>query len=108
MSSQKKRIGVRLNLKGQDAEAYFYLLKEQQDDIESEFSEKLEWEELPQRKSCVVALHKNDSDPQDKDDWKSQHKWMASILKKFDEGFRKRLRELEPADWAFPEYEDDT
>ena len=99
LSQQKKRIGVRLNLKGEHAEAYFHLLKEQQSDIESDFGKELEWEELPRRKSCVVGLHKSGTDPQDEDDWKSQHAWLASKLTKFDEVFRQRLQELDPVDW---------
>ena len=99
LSHKKKRIGVRLSLKGKDAEAYFHLLKEQQNDIESEFGKKLEWEELPHFKSCVVALHKSGTDPQDEDDWKSQHQWLASKLTRFDKVFRQRLQELDPADW---------
>ena len=108
LSQQKKRIGVRLNLKGEHAEAYFHLLKEQQDDIEIKFGEKLEWEELPHRKSCVVALHKSGANPQAEEDWKNQHEWMASRLTKFDDVFRDRLQELDPADWEPPEDVDDT
>ena len=107
LSQQKKRIGIRLNLKGEYAEAYFHLLKEQQNDIEINFGEELEWEELPHRKSCVVALHKSGANPQAEDDWKNQHEWMASRLTKFDDVFRDRLQELDPADWEPPAAEDD-
>ena len=103
LSQQKKRIGVRLNLIGENAEAYFHLLKEDKKDIETKFGKKLEWEELPNRKFCAVSLHKSETDPQDEDDWKNQHEWMASKLTKFDEVFRKRLQELDPADWDPPE-----
>ena len=105
LSQQKKRIGVRLNLKGKHAEAYFHLLKEQQEDIEIKFGEKLEWEESPHRKSCVVAFHKSGANPQAENDWKNQHEWMASRLTKFDDVFRDRLQELDPADWEPPEDE---
>ena len=107
LSQQKKRIGVRLNLKGKHAEAYFHLLKEQQEDIEIKFGEKLEWEELPQRKSCVVALHKSSTNPQAENDWKNQHEWMASRLTKFDDVFRDQLQELDPEDWEPPEVKDE-
>ena len=107
LSQQKKRIGVRLNLIGENAAAYFHLLKEKQEDIETPFGGTLEWEELPHRKFCVVSLHKSETDPQDEDDWKNQHKWMASKLTKFDEVFRQRLQELDPADWEPLEDEDE-
>ena len=99
MSQQRRRIGVRLNLIGENAEAYFYLLKEDKQNIEAAFGKKLEWEELPQRKFCAVSLHKGKTDPQDEDDWQNQHEWMASKLTKFDKVFRELLRELDPADW---------
>lgn len=107
LSQQKERIGIRLSLKGSDAEAYFHLLKEQQADIETNFGEKLEWEELPRRKSCAVALYKSGTDPQNEDDWKSQHEWIASKLTKFDDVFRELLQELDPADWEPLEVADD-
>ena len=47
LSQQKKRISIRLIWVGEDATAYFHLLKEKQADIESALDEKLEWEELP-------------------------------------------------------------
>ena len=105
LSQQKKRIGIRLSLKGIDAEAYFHLLKEYQEDVETKFGEKLEWEELPSRKSCVVALYKNGTDPQEESTWKDQHNWMASNLTNFDKVFRQRLQELDPANWEPPENE---
>ena len=108
LSQQKKRIGVRLYLKSENAEAYFHLLKEQQEDIETKVGEELEWEELPRRKASAVALYqKGNTDPKNEDDWKNQHEWIASKLTKFDEVFRERLQELDPADWEPPEDEDD-
>ena len=99
LSQQKKRISVRLKWDGDDANAYFHLLKERQTDIESVLDEKLEWEELPHRKSCAVGLYRSETDPRDKEDWKNQHEWIASQLTKFDEVFRPILQELDPADW---------
>lgn len=107
LSQQKQRIGIRLALKGEDSGAYFHLLKEQQEDIETKFGEKLEWEELPHFKSCVIAFYKYNTDPQDENDWKNQHNWIASKLTNFDDVFRQRLQSLEPANWEPPEDEDD-
>lgn len=106
LSQQKGRVGIRLNLKKENATAYFHLLKEQQEDIETELGEKLEWEELPRYKSCVVALYKSNTDPRNEDDWKNQHEWIASRLVNFDQIFRQRLQNLDPADWEPPEDED--
>ena len=63
LSQQKKRIGIRLNLIGENAEAYFHLLEEDKEDIETKFGESLEWEELPNRKFCAVSLHESETNP---------------------------------------------
>lgn len=107
LSQLKKRIGVRLYLKDENAEAYFHLLKEKQEDIETQFGEKLEWEELPRRKASAVSLYKRETNPQNEDNWESQHEWMGSKLTKFDEIFRQRLQGLDPEDWEPPEAEDE-
>lgn len=107
LSQQKERIGIKLSLKGEAAAAYFHLLKKQKEDIETQFGEKLEWEELPRLKSCVVAFYKSGTDPQNEVDWRNQDEWIASKLTKFDEVFRQRLQELDPTGWEPPEDEDD-
>ena len=100
LSQQKKRIGVRLIWDGEDATAYFDLLKEKETDIESALNEKLEWEELPRRKSCAASLHKTETDPRDRDNWKNQHEWIASKLTEFREVFSPILQELDVDDWV--------
>ncbi len=106
ISQQKKRIGIRLALRGGFSKAYFNLLNEQQENIEKEFGEKLEWEELPHRKTSIVALYKNDTDPQVENEWENQTNWIASILTNFDKVFRERLLKLDPTDWVEPEAEE--
>ena len=49
-ASRNKEIGIRLYLTEQDATAHFYLLKEQQAEIEKAFGEPLEWAEMPGKK----------------------------------------------------------
>ena len=107
LSQQKKRIGVRLYLKDENAENYFHLLKEKQEDLETKFGEKLVWEELPRRKASAVSLYKGKTDPKNENDWKNQHEWIASRLTKFAEVFRELLKDLDPADGEPPEDEDD-
>ena len=104
---QNQDISVRLQMGAPDATAYFYLLKEQQEEIEKEFGESLEWMEMPGRERSRISLHKKDTDPAEKTDWQNQHEWIASKLTKFDEVFRQRLQELDPADWEPLEDEDD-
>lgn len=107
LGKQKREIGIRLYVKGENAIAHFQLLKEQQVEIQKEFGEPLEWDELPKRESSRIALHKNDTDPGNETDWPNQHEWFAAKLEKFNEVFRPRITALNADDWEFPEYEDD-
>ena len=77
---------------GPDAEAHFYLLKEEQKKIESEFGEALEWEERLESKEKYISLSKSDTDPTDETDWQNQHEWLAAKIEKFNEVFRPRIK----------------
>ena len=65
LTSSSKEIRIWLYMRGNDAEAYFYLLEEQQEEIHNEFSETLEWYELPDSESSRICLNKVDTDPLD-------------------------------------------
>ncbi len=67
----------------------FYLLEKQREEIDKEFGEPLEWEELPQRKrkESRVVLRKDITNPIDEADWQNQHKWIVSKIEKFYEKF---------------------
>lgn len=107
LGRQKREIGIRLYVKGQNATAHFHLLKEQREEIEIEFGEPLEWDELPEHESSRISLHKSDTDPGNEADWPNQHEWLAAKIEKFNEVFRPRIKALNAADWEPPEYEDD-
>ncbi len=107
MDKQNKKIRVVIYVGGPDAEAHFYLLKEEQKKIESEFGEALEWEERPESKEKYISLSKSDTDPTDEIDWQNQHEWLAAKIEKFNEVFRPRIKALNAADWEPPEDEDD-
>ena len=93
------RIGIRLVMDGDNAEAHFCLLEEQQAEIEKEFGESLEWDELPKNKSCRISLHKEVADLLDENDWLQQYEWFTTQLQAFDKVFRERIRGLDAADW---------
>ena len=107
VATTKKAIGISLYVSGKDAIVHFHLLKEQQMEVEKEFEEALEWEELPGRKSSRISLRKDDTDPTDESDWANQHEWFASKLELFDKVFRPRIKALNADDWEPPEDEDD-
>lgn len=107
LGRQKQEIGIRLYVKGEYAKPHFNLLMEQQEEIENEFNEPLEWDELPGSKSSRISIHKSNTDPANEADWENQHEWFASKLELFDKVFRPRIKALNAADWEPPEDEED-
>lgn len=104
---QNKDIGASIYITGQNAKAYFHLLKAQREELESEFGISLEWSEKSGRTERRVYLLKNDTDPTDETDWPNQHEWLAAKIEKFNEVFRPRIKALNADDWEPLEDEDD-
>ena len=105
LASSNKEIGIWLYMEGNDAEAHFHLLKEQQEEIHNEFGETLEWHKLPENERSWICLNKGDTDPLDENDWPHQYKWFTTQLEVFNTVFRERIRGLDAADWI-PEEDD--
>ena len=103
LTSSSKEIRIWLYMRGNDAEAYFYLLEEQQEEIHNEFSETLEWYELPDSESSRICLNKVDTDPLDENDWLQQYEWFSTKLERFNQVFRSRIQALNAADWISEE-----
>ena len=98
--SKKNEINIWLYVTGDNAEAHYHLLKEQQEEIHNEFDGKLEWNELPGNKSSRICLSKVDTDPLDENDWPDQYKWLTAKLELFNKVFRPHIRALDAADWV--------
>ena len=92
-----------LYMTGKNASAHFYLLKEEREEIESEFGESLVWQE----KIKNVVVSQGFDNLKDESDWPNQHKWLADNLEKLDKVFRPRVKALNADDWEPPEDEDD-
>lgn len=106
----RREIGIRLYVSGKDAKnatAYFYLLKEQAEEIQNAFGEPLEWNEQAGPIAKRISLRKGDIDSADEADWPNQFEWFASKLELFDKVFRPRIKVLNAADWEPPEDEDE-
>ena len=101
-----RRIGIRLFMRGNNAEAHFHLLEEQQKEIHDEFGETIEWNELPDYTGCRISLYQADIDPLDENDWPQQYKWFTAKLERFDQVFRPRIRSLNAENWI-PEDDDE-
>ena len=77
-------------MRGPDAVTHFESLREQQDSIEKDLGESLDWRELPNRKSSSLRLSLKDVDPTQEDDWPRQIAWMAVTLTRFHATFARR------------------
>ena len=63
-----------------EAKHRFQLLKAEKAAIEAEVGSPLDWEELPDRVETRISLTRSDLDPNDRDDWPNQHRWLAENL----------------------------
>ena len=95
----RSEIGIWLNISGENREAYFRLLEEEQADIHTEMGKELQWIELSGKQRNRICLHKEDTDPRDENDWPHQYEWFTVKLELFDKVFRERIRGLDAADW---------
>ena len=97
-STLYKRTWVDLRITAPDRIAYFGLLMEMKDDIESEIGRPLDWREDPGLKaSHIRSAH--DTDPTDEADWNRQMKWLDETLQAFFRVFPQRVPKLDLADW---------
>ena len=106
LTINKREIRIWLYLQGDNAEAHYHLLKEQQEEIHNEFGETLEWYELPESESSRICFNKGDTDPLDENDWLQQYEWFTAKLERFDQIFRPRIKALNSTDWI-PEENDE-
>ena len=99
----KKRNGVEILLENSSREsnkAFFNLLEQDKEAIETELDLNLdlEWLETPDQIRSRIAVYK-DADPTDENDWADQHAWFKETIEKFDNVFTNRIRKLDPSDW---------
>lgn len=102
-NTRDRRIGLALVLTGPDAKPHFYLLQEQQEEIEAEVGAPLDWREMPAQKSSRVFLILHNTDPADRDDWPRQHAWLLEQLKSFYAAFAPRVKGLDAAEYGLEE-----
>jgi hypothetical protein len=104
-STRDKWINVRLAMSGPNAKPHFHLLQESRQEIEDEVGAKLDWREMPGKKSSRVYLYRRNTDPTDRDDWPRQHAWLLEKLEAFHRAFAPRIKELDASDYALEENE---
>ena len=94
-----QRIRSELYISGNDAKAYFHLLRDQKDAIEHELGYSLEWEELPAGLDSRIAAYMNKVNPEDKEHWPDQHSWLAKKLNDIHRVLSNRIRALDASEW---------
>ena len=76
-----KEISAAFVTSGRKSTGYFYSLRIEQEEIETEFGDKLEW--VSDRKSYKQIGYRNrEMDPADETDWHNQHTWLSNTLEK--------------------------
>ncbi len=88
-----KEISASLVMRGANAIGHFYALRVQEEEIEKDFGDKLEWW-AKAKSEKRVAFRNQDADPTDEKDWHNQHEWLVDMLEKFYAVFRPRLEKL--------------
>jgi hypothetical protein len=94
ISTQKKRIGVEIYIHHDAEKVAFRALLAQKNSIENEIGEPLDWQELPSKEACRIALYKYGVDPSDEKQFPALHSWMLSRMDKFRSAFMPRVKSL--------------
>ena len=105
MVHTQRKLYTELYIGGGNAKPFFYLLRKQKQSIEQELGidqelgEVLEWEEKPGQIISRIRIYWKDVNPEDKEDWPRQHKWLAERLNDMHRVFYDRVQALNPDDW---------
>ena len=93
LSQQKKKLHVVLEIKGENPDYHFNLLKQQKSAIEEKIGSPLKWQGKTKGRAYKISLIKS-GNPTDESDRENQIKWIAQTLNKFDNAFRDRVQNL--------------
>ncbi len=88
-----KEISASLVMRGTNAIGHFYSLRVQEEEIERDFGDKLEWWARAKSEKRV-AFRNQDADPTNEKDWYNQHEWLVDMLEKLHAVFHPRLEKL--------------
>jgi len=96
ISTEKSRAGVELYISDDPSKIAFHALLTQKEKIEQEFGESLDWQELPGKKACRIALFRLGANPSDASQFDELHAWMLSKMDRFKNVFASRVKTLSP------------
>ena len=88
-----KEISAAFVISSKKSTGYFYSLRIEQEEVETEFGDKLEW--MSNEKSYKQVGYRNrEMDPGDETDWHNQHVWLSDTLEKLYNVFGPRVEKL--------------
>jgi hypothetical protein len=94
MVRPKNQIRAELFIGGDQAKVFLNELKRDRAEIEQQIGYPLDWDEMPSRRDCRVAVYLNDVDPEDDADWPRQQEWLAKRLYELHRVFSPRVSAL--------------
>lgn len=92
-------VTVGLNIEGDNAEAHFYLLRKQREELELELGEILEWDPRPNAQYCFVRISRTVSDLKDRSIWPDLLEWHYTKLEDIHRAFTPRIIALDVSDY---------
>ncbi|WP_224816495.1 DUF4268 domain-containing protein [Hasllibacter sp. MH4015] len=98
MLRQRNAIRAEVYIRGPDAKSYLAILREDAPHIQAELGFPLTYDPLPDRQDARIYTLRENTDPEDRSDWPSQHEWLADKLNQLHRAFAPRIRALDLAD----------
>jgi len=93
MNTRVNSIGCELFISGERAKEYFFELKKDEEAIEREVCEKLDWQELPNAQSSRIAIYR-EVDIWNREQWEEVAEWHRKYSELFYKAFSNRIRDL--------------
>jgi serine/threonine protein kinase len=99
-NTKVRQVCAYLVLSGSNAKPHFHLLQKDEEAIKREIGEELKWSELETRKQCYVFLCRHKTDPENWQDWETQHEWLKEKLELFHKVFAPRIKHLNASEYV--------
>jgi hypothetical protein len=93
-NTREQWVAVQLVLNSPAAKSHFAAFLKQQEAIEQEYGEALEWRELPNRVESQVMVRRTDLVSEDRGPWPEQHAWLLDHSERLARVLGPKLRAL--------------
>lgn len=87
-------VGVELYMHQENAKEIYYALEPHKDHIETELGFEVQWQALEGKQASRIVIYRDNSILSDESTWPELTQWLAGKVAKFDNIFRRRLKEL--------------